>query len=97
MWSVRQENRIQPRHFFQRIRTERIRHHPWIEERHLPRRCRQRKRAVAKVLDPIALGLEHLLSPGSVFSDSKSLHLEIDEITPVYFDPEPTSDWIALS
>ena len=65
---VSQENGIQPRHSLQRLRTEGIRHHPRIDQCDLPRGGGQRKRAVAKISNAIALGVEHQRPPAAVFS-----------------------------
>jgi hypothetical protein len=64
---VSQENGIQSRHFFQSFRTEGIRHHPRIDQSKLPRGRRQRKRAVAKISEAIALGIEHRQAPPTEF------------------------------
>jgi len=64
---VSQENGIQPRHFFQSFRTEGIRHHPRIDQSNLAQGRRQRKRAVAKIGDSIALGIEHRQAPPTEF------------------------------
>src|SRR6266566_2719945 len=73
---VGQENGIQPRHFFQRFRTEGIRHHPRIDQSNLPRGRRQRKRVVAKISDAIALGIEHRRPPPQFFSLTKYSDLD---------------------